>query len=200
MSSHSTKTCRDHFSLCAWILEVLIVWILIFLLICLVSQPKAPNFSITNFYSPPLDLTNTTQIINSTNGHDPQYTIATFNLQITNPNKAIRVYYQDLNVSLHYNNWAVGEVCVLGFEQVHKNSTERELRFSTGNDGELVRMRRAFSSNGSASGVSFRAGLVGGIRYGIFWWKTRRGVLDLGAVVAVGSDGKVFGGMDLKLA
>ncbi|XAR53741.1 hypothetical protein NMG60_11022408 [Bertholletia excelsa] len=113
-----------------------------------------------------------------------------FLLQISNPNKGISIYYNDINLTLYQDNATLGTNTVPGFCQGHKKNVICNVPFEDGDQFQ----------RGIDSGIDYlRLCLDPTGRYKILWWKTRHRLMGLEASVRFDSQGRIHGDRNVKL-
>ncbi|XP_043689430.1 protein NDR1-like [Telopea speciosissima] len=152
-------------------------------------RPKTPIYTIVNFYVPALDVKNITSPVATKNQS------LFIDMEISNPNKGIGIYYNQMSLTFYYGEAIVGLSSIASFYQGHNKTTRREVRVT--GDQKLWKWASRPILNGT---VDLTVGLVSPIRYKTFQFKSMPHLMELKAHVHLGSDGKIYGldfGLDL---
>ncbi|KAK9267192.1 hypothetical protein L1049_009612 [Liquidambar formosana] len=144
-------------------------------------------YTITNLYIPALEGQNSTVHRNEV---FRQNTSIIFNLEISNPNKGIGVYYDGINLTLYYTDAIVGVKSMPAFYQGHKKTTLHKV---------LVNASQQFWRGIEGGTLYLRVYLETAVKYKIFRSKTKHHQIDLEAYVPIGSDGRITGEKSIKL-
>eukprot|EP00250_Pteridium_aquilinum_P008955 c18336_g1_i1 orf=430-1314(+) len=121
--------CRSCCCCLAWLCAVVggIIFILgiAALVLYLVLQPKAPDFSVTDATIAAFNLTAAPLSADNTSPGASLYLNAdvTFDVRAENPNKKIGIYYDEVDVTLFYEDAKIGTGSIPAFYQGHKNTT-----------------------------------------------------------------------------
>lgn len=173
-------------SICLWILEVVIVFGLISVVIWLSLTPKSPVYIITNAYIPALDGANSSS-------HSTLNTSILLNLEFLNPNKRMCIYYDDIFITLTYNDSAViGSHSLPSFYQGYRETT---IYVVLVNADHLQQLWKGITNRTTV----FRVCLENVVRYKIFRSQTKHHRIYNEAYVPVGSDGRMSGAKTIKL-
>ncbi|XP_022714602.1 NDR1/HIN1-like protein 2 [Durio zibethinus] len=185
--------------------EVITLWGLMSILIWLILRPKHPVYKVVDVYISHLDARNSTFYDgrnltfqhgwNSTVNHSGKY--STFHrrsnsshqnisiileIEISNPNKKIGIYHDDIKVALHHNDSFIGNNSIAGFHQGYSKTTFCEVKVNADQQSwEGIMDRR----------VNLKICLKSGVQYvyDIFRYRTNRHQLDTDAYMSIGSDG-----------
>ncbi|KAF5195289.1 Ndr1-like [Thalictrum thalictroides] len=171
------KGSKPHIDIYLWLLQIIIVLALASLVIIWVClHPKTPTYTILDFYIPALDDSNNSTVNrNST---------IIFNLQISNPNKGIGIYYDQANVSIQQaGNQDIGGSFIPCFYQGHKKSTRREVTVNA--------LEQFWKTDLNSTLVDLILRLKTEVRYTILGRKTKHHMVNLEGHVSIGSDGKL---------
>lgn len=171
-----------------WLLQVVIVSIFTALLIRYSLTPKAPIFIITNANASELNSKDFTLHHNGSSIRSTSYII---NIEISNPNKRMGIYFNEIHLSIHHGGSPLDQTTLPGFYQGFKKTTLHEVEFHT--DHQQV-ARGLFTG---AETLLFN--LETAIKYKIFRSKTKHHKIDLEADVPIGSDGRTVDSMQIKL-
>ncbi|XAR53755.1 hypothetical protein NMG60_11022429 [Bertholletia excelsa] len=176
---------KTNFPIYCWFFQVVLVLGMASVVIWPSLVPKSPLFTIVSIQFPVTDGGYSTvhyEII--------QNTSLIFLLQISNPNKGISIYYNNINLALYQDKATLGTNTVPGFYQGHKKSVIYNTPFDNGDQFQ----------RGIDSGIDdLRLCLDTTVRYKIFWWKTKHRLMGLEASVRVDSQGRIYGDRNVKL-
>lgn len=157
-----TNTSKTNFPIYCWFIQFVIVLSLTSLVIWQSLIPKSPILAIRDI----LILTSLGQ--NSTLQHESLLcnTSLIFNLEITNPNKGIGIYYDNINMILFRSNLVVGTKSMPAFYQGHKKVTSLEV---------LVNADQKHCKGIPSGNIDLRVAAKTAIvyEYRIFRWKTK---------------------------
>ncbi|KAF8414085.1 hypothetical protein HHK36_002084 [Tetracentron sinense] len=170
-----------------WLLQVIIVLALASTVIWLSLQPKSPLYTIADVYVPALDVRNTT----FPRGGVGRNSTIIFNVQISNPNKGIGIYYDEINFTLYYSEAVMGVCSIPSFYQGHSKTTQSEVSVHT--------QKQFWEAISNGTVVDFMVDLAAVVRYKRFCSKTKHHQMDLQAHVPVSSNGTIVGEKNIKL-
>lgn len=171
-------------SLCLWVFQVVTVMALSSAAIWVCLTPKAPIYIITDAYIPALDVRNSTSL-------HTRNTSILLNLEFSNPNKKMAIFYNNINVTLYYRDAIIGSNSLPGFYQGYKNTTKYEV---------LVKANHKHLPKGVTNAtIVLRVCLENVVKYKIFSHKTKHHRIYNEAHVSVGSDGRISGEKNIKL-
>ncbi|KAA8515462.1 hypothetical protein F0562_018927 [Nyssa sinensis] len=144
--------------------------------------PKSPIFTITNVYIPALDSQNST--LHRNNVVDNTSVIC--NLSISNPNKGIGIYYDNIHATSYYSDAVLGAKSILGFYQGHKKTLVFDLLINSG--------KEFWRGINSSENIELRVVLDTTVQYNykIFKWKTKRHRMDFDAHMKLGPGGRIL--------
>ncbi|KAJ4977036.1 hypothetical protein NE237_002142 [Protea cynaroides] len=178
------KINKSEFSCYLWILQVIIVNSLSIYVIWVSTRPKAPIYTVVDFYIP--------EDFGSKNitTHEARQNRSLFiDMEITNPNKIYGINYTQMGLTFYHGDSVVGVSSIASFYQDHNKTSRREVRVSSG-DQKLWEWASSPVLNKT---VDLKVGLVSPIRYNVIGWKTRTYLMELQAHILLGSDGQIYG-------
>lgn len=166
----------------AWVCSILAIILILLgvaaLVLYLVLEPKAPQFSVTDATISTLNVT--TQPIlasNASPGVSGLYLNAdvTFVVQAENPNKKIGIYYDAVDVTLFYEGAEIGTGSIPAFYQGHQSTTSLDLRMK-GDDVLLtpsigLALQNSLRSDGGS--IPLKARTIAQVRIKVGSWKSR---------------------------
>jgi hypothetical protein len=164
------------------------------MVIWLILTPKSPIYVITDTYIPTLNGRNS-----STSLHHARNTSSILlNLQFSNPNKKMGIYYNNINVTLYYKDAVIASNHSLwGFYQGYNNTTLYQVLLVMTADHQQLRKHGKGVTNETPW---LRVCLENVVKYKIFSHTTKYHWIYKEAHVSVGSDGKISGEKNIKLA
>ncbi|KAB8784159.1 hypothetical protein FH972_026687 [Carpinus fangiana] len=175
--------------LCLWILQVVIVNGFSSVVIWLLLTPKSPIYVITDVYIPTLDGRNSTF-------HHAGNISVLLNLQFSNPNKKMGIFYNNINITLYYRHAVIGSHHSLpAFYQGFKNTTVYQV-LVTAHHRHLRRHRKGVKH----ATTGLRVCLENVVKYKILGHTTKHHQIYKEAYVPVGSDGRISGEKKIKLS
>lgn len=145
---------------------------------------------ITNVYIPALNQQNSTEAIRNNS-------VASLNVELSNPNERIGIYYNTIIITLHYKDAVIGTNSLTGFYQGYEKATSIGVLLNTTDDHQLLR-RGVFTGNNTTVEI-IRVCLKTAVRYKIFLLNTKHHRMDFGAYIGIGSDGRISGQRKIKL-
>lgn len=180
---------KSRLAISLWYLQVVIVLVLISLVIWLTLRPKHPVCKITDVYIPALDRGNSTIF----NNEASRNTSIIFNVEFSNPNKRMTIYYDDIHITLYSNDAAViGTKSLPGFYQGYRSTIIYEVLMNA----DSQQLRKGSTSN---STDMIKVHLETAARYKIISSTTKHHQMDFEAYIGIGSDGRISGDRDIKL-
>ncbi|XWS18236.1 hypothetical protein CRYUN_Cryun32bG0026000 [Craigia yunnanensis] len=105
-------------------------------------------------------------------------------IEISNPNKRIGIYHDDIKVALYYNGSFIGNNSVAGFHQGYRKTTFCKVKVNANQHSWTGIMGRR---------VYLRVCLKTGYRYvnDIVRYRTNRHKMNIDAYVSIGSEGRI---------
>ena len=180
-----------------WLLQVVIVLISSSVVVWLVLIPKSPIYIITNVHIPALHGRNSTSHVHlsTSNGmNSTSHLIGNIsihlNLEFSNPNKKMGIYYNYIYITLYYSDAHIGSKSLPGFYQGYKNTTTYEV---------IVNADKQFLKGITDETTGLRVCLESAVKYKIFKSKTKGHQIYSEAYVPVGSNGRMLGDKNIKL-
>ncbi|KAK3035095.1 hypothetical protein RJ639_032597 [Escallonia herrerae] len=117
-----------------------------------------------------------------------------FNLEIQNPNKDSSIYYEDILLTLFYNEDNVGQKTILRFHQGKDRTTQIVDQMDAS-----ARVHNMLPINMSNKTAELKAGLATRIQYQTWGVKSQHHRMNMQGLVKIGSDGKISGKKKIKL-
>eukprot|EP00249_Psilotum_nudum_P015975 c25604_g1_i2 orf=225-998(-) len=151
--------------LCAGLIAVIAILGIAVLVFYLVVHPRLPKYSIQSAQIKTFNLTPASQNLDSD---------VVFTVRARNPNKKIGIYYDDIDVTLYYDDESIGYGSIPAFYQGHKNTTMLEVDIQGENttlDSDAVQTLK--SSIDDNSSIFLYARTRARIRIKIGSWKSR---------------------------
>ncbi|XP_058071383.1 protein NDR1-like [Magnolia sinica] len=179
--------CRSFY---LWLAQVLFLIGLIALLLWVSLRPKHPTYTIIDLSVPALNGRNTTLPVD--NGS--MNTTVDFFLEIANPNKESGIYYNDINVTIYFEDENVGATTISSFYQGYDKSIQRQESVYTNR-----RFSKAVYRAVSDRTMDLKVGVATKVRYKTWGLKSKHHGMDLQGTVKIGSDGKIYGKKKIKL-
>ena len=170
--------------LCLWFLQVVVVIGLSLAAILLCLTPKSPIYTITYAYIPTLDGRNSTSLRAGN-------TSVLLNLQFSNPNKKMGIFYSNINITFYYRHAVIGSKTLPAFYQGYKNATVYEVTMNAAD-------KRLWKGVTNAT-TGLRVCLENVVKYKILGHTTKHHRMYNEAHVPVGSDGRISGEKNIKL-
>ncbi|XP_015883649.3 NDR1/HIN1-like protein 3 [Ziziphus jujuba] len=166
-----------------WFLQVLILWGALAAIILLSITPNSPIYTITDVRGN-FSLLNQTSFIRNNS--------LIFNIEISNPNNRIGVYFDYIHMTLNHNGSTVGnEQHVPGFYQGFKWTTPCKV---------AVKADQKFLKWVAGGGTTeLRVGLKTVVRYEIFGWKTKHHPMNVAARVPIFSYRNIIAGKMMNI-
>lgn len=161
---------------------LLFIFLIGLLVLCLwlILRPKEPGFTITDISLP----TSTDQNSSFCQDGGSIYYV----LEIKNPNKDSSIYYDNLTLTLHYNEDTVGTNTISHFHQGKDKTREVIEHFDAKGNLWKALMRSIRNST-----TNLKVNLEGGLRYRTWGIKSKHNRLNLQGTLPIGSDGKISG-------
>ncbi|XP_038689017.1 protein NDR1-like [Tripterygium wilfordii] len=181
-----TSNSKSLVSLCCFVLQVVIVLCMSSVVIWLSLRPKIPVYKVTNAYAPALDRWNSTFHLNRVSKNNS----ISLQLEISNPNKRIGVYYNEINVTLCSGKSVIGTKTLPGFFQGYRNSTAAKV---------LVDADQKTWRGVKVKHMNLTVRLETAVQYKIFRYKTRHHLMDFEAYIPIGYDGRMLGKENVKM-
>ncbi|XP_059436968.1 protein NDR1-like [Corylus avellana] len=170
-------------SLCLWFLQVVVVIGFSSAAILLCLTPRSPIYTITDAYIPALDGRNSTSL------HAGNTSIL-LNLEFSNPNKKMGIFYNNINITLYYRHAVIGSQTLPAFYQGYKKATIYEVP---------VNADKRLWKGVTNSTTGLRVCLENVVKYKILGHTTKHHRMYNQAHVPVGSDGRISGEKNIKL-
>ncbi|KAK2977263.1 hypothetical protein RJ640_005525 [Escallonia rubra] len=151
---------ESRFAIYWWFFQVITVLSVVSVVIWLSLIPKCPTFTVTDLYVPALGSHS------STLEHDEviRNTSVIINLEISNPNKRMGIYYDDIYVTLYYDDLVEGNGSIPGFSQGRERITSRKVLVNADH--------QQFWRETTVENTDIRVALDSAVRYRRFRWKT----------------------------
>ncbi|GFZ03189.1 hypothetical protein Acr_15g0017970 [Actinidia rufa] len=113
-----------------------------------------------------------------------------FNLQVSNPNKGMGIYYNEIYITLYMRDVSIGTKSILAFYQPHKKSFRYDVQINAG---------KQFWRGIGNGFVDLRLVVETAVKYQIFRWKTKSRQMVLEASVTINPRGMISGEKNIKL-
>ncbi|KAK2977262.1 hypothetical protein RJ640_005524 [Escallonia rubra] len=171
-----------------WLLQFFVLLGLLAFFLWLGLRPKNPRYAIVDFSVQVPNSNATTGVNQGQNG-----TIS-FNLEIQNPNKDSSIYYEDILLTLFYNEDSVGQKMIPRFHQGKDKTTHIVDQMDAS-----ARVRNTLLINMSNKTAELKASLATRIQYQTWGVKSKHHQMNMQGFVKIGSDGKISGKKKIKL-
>lgn len=147
-------------------------------------RPKDPIFTIVEFSVPSISSQNSSAAGDAYNDDTLSFT-----LEISNPNKDSRIYYNDIVLIFYFGQDTVGKKNISSFHQEKgKNFQERNHV-----DAEDQKVKRALAEAISNGHAELKVELSTVIQYKTWGIRSKHHGVNKQATIPVGSDGKISG-------
>ncbi|XP_043689774.1 uncharacterized protein LOC122640625 [Telopea speciosissima] len=178
-----------------WLIQVVLLTVILFLLLWFLLPPRSPKYTINDFYVPAfneaMNTTTTTKEISIRN------TTIIFHLEIENPNEDNTISSDAIKVTLFYGNDSLGETIFNQIVSLNKGSIiengivngDRQLLQKAVSG--VVRNRMTTKTKTAAATADLRMDLVTGVKYKMWFWKSKHHGVNMEGKVPVGKDGKI---------
>ncbi|XP_059639592.1 protein NDR1-like [Cornus florida] len=185
----SWKISKTHLDIYWWLFQVVIVLGLACVVVWLSLIPKIPIFTVTNINIPAaLDIQNST--LGGTEVVVVNNISVFFNLEISNPNRGVGIYYHHIHATVYYNNSVLGMKSIPAFYQRHKKARLTDV---------LVNVDQKLWRKNASGHIDFKMALETAVKYRIFRWNTKNHPMDFEAFLIVCTNGTVAGEKQTKL-
>ncbi|XP_058071382.1 protein NDR1-like [Magnolia sinica] len=171
--------CRSFY---LWMAQVLFLMGVIALLLWVSLSPKRPTYTIIHLSVPALNGRNTTLPVDDASMN----TTVDFWLEITNPNNESGIYYDDINITIYFDDENVGATTISSFNQGYEKSIRPESVYTNRRFSKAV--YRAVSSGT----MDLKVGVATKFRNKTWGLKSKHHGMDLQGTVKIGSDGKIY--------
>ncbi|KAG8385698.1 hypothetical protein BUALT_Bualt03G0072200 [Buddleja alternifolia] len=151
---------KARFDISCWFFCVITVLSLAGVVAWLSLTPKNPCFRISDIHFPVLNSKNYTT---HSNVSVPNNSLM-FNLQVSNPNKRMGIYYSGISLSLYGGGGIAGANSTPGFYQQHKNTTVFAI---------MVRATQGFWQGMNGGDMDFAVRVETAVRFRIIKWNTK---------------------------
>lgn len=183
-SSPSRTNSESRTPIYLWFLQVLTVWGVTAKVIWLSLTPKTPISMITGVSGWNFTLRT----------HNLSSSSFTLDIEISNPNKRMGVYFNYINVSLIHSGATIGNKSLPGFYQGFKRTSSCKVVVNVSDQRFLGGVIA-----GTGGSTELKVGLEAAIQYEIFSWRTKHHVMDVAATVPIGLDGRVSENKNITL-
>ncbi|THF96772.1 protein NDR1-like [Camellia sinensis] len=177
---------KTPFSIYWWFFQVIVVLGLASVVVWLSLIPKNPVFTVADIYIPALNTSNSTVQQHELNRN----TSLIFTLQISNPNKGMGIFYDDILITLFHVDDTIGTKTIPGFYQGHKKNLLLDVLIN----GDTVFWR------GIADRVfGLRLFVETKVKYKVFRWKTKHHWMVCEASAMIDPQGRIYGEKNIRL-